>query len=199
MSITLQTLKELLIVPHEIIVKKAKAKDRNEAISMLIINWILIAIGVSLISSNYSFGLAMLVFGIIGTLISAFFIYLAFAVIGEKGDYVSALIALTYPFFGVSFSTLLISIISISIWSEVASIFIGFIGAILFLLYFTVGLTGMFRVLKENFKTDLVSVWIVVSLLILAITLSIYNLATLYASKTISSSLFIPNLIARLA
>jgi len=199
MSITLQTLKELLIVPHEIIAKKAKAKDRNEAISMLIINWILIAIGAYLIASNYSFGLAMLVFGIIGTLISAFFIYLAFAVIGEKGDYVSALIALTYPFFGVSFSTLLISIISISIWSEVASIFIGFIGAILFLLYFTVGLTGMFRVLKENFKTDLVSVWIVVSLLILAITLSIYNLATLYASKTISSSLFIPNLIARLA
>ena len=193
MSITLQTLKELLTAPHEIIAKKVKAKDRNEAIVMLTINWILVAIGVSLISNNYPLGLAMLVFGIVGTLILAFFIYLAFTVVGVKGDYISVLISLTYPFFGVSFSTLAISIISI--WSEVASIFIGII---LFSLYFTIGLTGMFRVLKENFKTDLVSVWIVISLLILAIVLSVYKLTAIYTLKTISSGSLISNLIARL-
>jgi len=182
MSITLQTLKELLIVPHEIIVKKAKAKDRNEALVILIINWILIAIGVSLISSNYSFGLAMLVFGIVGTLISAFFIYLAFAVIGEKGDYASALIALTYPFFGVSFSTLVISLIYL--WSNIASFFIG---AILFLLYFTVAIIGMFRVLKESFKTDLITVWIVITLLSIAILLTIYGLLIIYSTQYLTS------------
>ena len=196
MSITLQTLKELLIVPHEIIVKKAKAKDRNEALVILIINWILIAIGVSLISSNYSFGLAMLVFGIIGTLISAFFIYLAFAVIGEKGDYVSALIALTYPFFGVSFSTLVISLIYL--WSNIASFFIG---AILFLLYFTVAIIGMFRVLKESFKTDLITVWIVITLVSIAILLTIYGLLIIYSTQYLTSaysSKLAPYLISRL-
>jgi len=196
MSITLQTLKELLIVPHEIIVKKAKAKDRNEALVILIINWILIAIGVSLISSNYSFGLAMLVFGIVGTLISAFFIYLAFAVIGEKGDYASALIALTYPFFGVSFSTLVISLIYL--WSNIASFFIG---AILFLLYFTVAIIGMFRVLKESFKTDLITVWIVITLVSIAILLTIYGLLIIYSTQYLTSaysSKLAPYLISRL-
>jgi len=193
MSLTFQTLKELLIAPHQIIAKKARAKDRNEAVVMLTINWILIALGVSLISSNYSLGPALLVFGIIGTLVLAFFIYLAFTIVEGKGDYTTVLISLTYPFFGVSFSTLVISIISL--WSAVVSIFIGII---LLLLYFTVGLTGMFRVLKENFKTDLISVWVVISLLILAIVTSIYELAILYTLKAISPGSLMPTLIARL-
>ena len=193
MPLMLQTLKELLTAPHEALPKKAKMKDRNETIVMLVMNWILVAIGIALVLNNYSLGPAILVLGILGTLVTAFFIYLAFTVVGGKGDYTSALISLTYPFFGVSFSTLAISIISI--WSEVASIFIGII---LFSLYFTVGLTGMFRVLKENFKTDLVSVWIVISLLILAIVLSVYKLTAIYTLKTISSGSLISNLIARL-
>ena len=183
MSLTFQTLKELLTASHEIIVKKTGAKDRNEAVVMLTINWILIALAVSLISGNYSLGPALLVFGIIGTLVLAFFIYLAFTIVGGKGDYTSVLISLTYPFFGVSLSTLLVSIISL--WSEVVSIFIGMI---LFSLYLTVGLTGMSRVLKESFKTDLISVWIVISLLVLAITLGIYGVATLYALRAVPLS-----------
>jgi len=182
MSITLQTLKELLTAPHKIIAEKVKAKDRNEALVMLTINWVLIAIGVALISNNYPLGLAMLVFGIVGTLILAFFIYLAFTVVGVKGDYISVLISLTYPFFGVSFSTLVISLIYL--WSNIASFFIG---AILFLLYFTVAIIGMFRVLKESFKTDLITVWIVITLLSIAILLTIYGLLIIYSTQYLTS------------
>jgi len=192
MSLTLQKLKELLVSPHEIIARKAKTKDKNETIVMLTINWILIAIGVALFSQNYSLAPAILVLGIVGTLIAAFYIYLAFTVMGGKGDYTSVLISLTYPFFGVAFSTLVISLIYI--WLETASFFIG---AILFTLYFTVGLTGMFRVLKENFKMELVTVWIVISLLLLAIFISFYKLAIIYALKTVSISEVITYLISQ--
>ncbi len=190
MPTILQKLKQLLLAPHEIIARKAKTRNRNEAIAMLTINWILIATGVAIFSQNYYLAPAILVLGIVGTLIAAFYIYLAFTVMGGKGDYTSVLISLTYPFFGVAFSTLVISLIYLGL--ETASFFIG---VILFTLYFTVGLTGMFRVLKENFKMDLVTVWIVISLLLLAIFISFYKIAIIYALKTVSISEVIPYLI----
>ena len=176
MPITLQTLKELLTAPHEVLPKKAKMKDRNEAIVILVMNWILVVAGIALISNNYSLIPAILVLGILGTLIVAFFVYLALTLAGGKGDYTSVLVSVTYPFFGISFSTLIISLIHL--WSKSASIAAG---VILFPLYYVVGLIGMFRVLKENFRVDLVTIWVIISLLALAILLAIYEVAILYA------------------
>jgi len=179
MPITLQTIKELLTVPHEILPKIAKAKNTNEAVVMLVINWVLLTVGFASASQNYSIIPAVLVFGIIGTLITAFFIQLALTVIGGKGDYASALIASTYPFFGVALSSLIVSIIFL--WSsEIATL----IGAFLFVLYFTVAFTGAFRVLKESFKLDIVTLWVATSLLLLAIFGSMYLMATIYIFKS---------------
>jgi hypothetical protein len=179
MPITLQTIKELLTVPHEILPKIAKAKNTNEAVVMLVINWVLLTVGFASASQNYSIIPAVLVFGIIGTLITAFFIQVALTVIGGKGDYASALIASTYPFFGVALSSLIVSIIFL--WSsEIATL----IGAFLFVLYFTVAFTGAFRVLKESFKLDIVTLWVATSLLLLAIFGSMYLMATIYIFKS---------------
>jgi len=179
MPITLQTLKELLAAPHEILPKIAKAKNTNEAVVMLVINWVLLTVGFALASQNYSIIPTVLVFGIIGTLIAAFFIQVALTVIGGKGDYASALIASTYPFFGVALSSLIVSIIFL--WSSrIAAV----IGAFLFVLYFTVAFTGAFRVLKESFKLDIVTLWVATSLLLLAIFGSMYLMATIYIFKS---------------
>jgi hypothetical protein len=179
MPITLQTLKELLATPHEILPKIAKAKNTNEAVVMLVINWVLLTAGFALASQNYSVIPAVLVFGIIGTLIAAFFIQVALTVIGGKGDYASALIASTYPFFGVALSSLIVSIIFL--WSSrIAAV----IGAFLFVLYFTVAFTGAFRVLKESFKLDIVTLWVATSLLLLAIFGSMYLMASIYIFKS---------------
>jgi len=179
MSITLQTIKELLTAPHETLPKIAKAKNTNEAVVMLVINWVLLTVGFALTSQNYSIIPAVLVLGIIGTLIAAFFIQVALTVIGGKGDYASALIASTYPFFGVALSSLIVSIILL--WSSrIAAV----VGAFLFVLYFTVAFTGAFRVLKESFKLDIVTLWVATSLLSLAIFGSMYLMASIYIFKS---------------
>jgi hypothetical protein len=179
MPITLQTLKELLLVPHEILPKITKTKNTNEAIVMLIINWVLLTVGFTLASQNYSIIPTILVFGIIGTLIAAFFIQVVLTVIGGKGDYTNALIASTYPFFGIALSSLIVSIILL--WSsKVAAV----IGTFLFVLYFTVAFTGAFRVLKESFKLDIVTLWVATSLLLLAIFGSMYLMASIYIFKS---------------
>jgi hypothetical protein len=178
MPITLQTLKELLTSPHEALPKIAKAKNVNEAVLMLILNWVLLTVGFALASQNYSIIPAVLVFGIIGTLIAAFFIQVALTVVGGKGDYASTLIASTYPFFGVALSSLIVSVILL--WSNrIAAL----IGAPLFVLYFTVAFTGAFRVLKESFKLDIVTLWVAASLLLLAILGSMYLMASIYIFK----------------
>jgi len=179
MPLKLQTLKELLVSPHEALSKVAKAKNKNEAIAMLIINWILVALAVSLASQKYELLPAVLTFGILGTLVVAFFVQLAFVTIGGKGDYTSVLIASTYPFFGAAFSSFIVSLIFL--WSEIAAIIIG---VLLFALYLTVAFTGSFRVLKESFKLDIVTVWIATSLLVLAFFASVYSMIILYYFKT---------------
>jgi hypothetical protein len=192
MPITLQTLKELLTAPHEALPRIAKAKNTNEAIVMLVINWILLTIAFAIVSQNYSIIPAVLVSGIVGTLVLAFFLQVALTTIGGKGDYTSVLIASTYPFFGAALSSLIVSLIFL--WQvKVAAI----LGAILFVFYFTVAFTGAFRVLKENFKLDVVTIWVVTSLLMLAIATALYLVVAMYVAKipffqTISSLPTIP-------
>jgi len=179
MPVTLQKLKELLVAPHEILPRIAKERNVNEAIVMLAINWILFSVAFSLTSANYSLIPAIIVSGILGTLTYAFFFYLALTVISGKRDFPGVLVALTYPFFGLASSSLIVALFFI--WSEV---FAMILGTILFMLYFTVALTGVYRVVRETHKLDVVTVWVITSLLLLAAFGSIYLVAGIYALKT---------------
>ena len=179
MPITLQKLKELLITPHEALPRIAKERNTNEAMVMLALNWILLSVAFSLLSGNYSSIPVIIVSGILGTLVFTFFFYLALTIISGKRDFAGVLIALTYPFFGVATSSLVVSLFFL--WSEV---FAAFLAVILFMLYFTVALTGVYRVIRETHKLDAVTVWVVTSLLLLAAFGSIYLLTGMYTLKT---------------
>jgi hypothetical protein len=179
MPITLQTLKELLAAPHEAITKVAKSRNINEAIVMLTMNWLLVSVAFSLYTGNYSLIPAILVAGIIGTLFVDFLLHMGLTIVGGKGDFTSILTASTYPFFGLALSSLIVS--ALFSWSEVVAVFIG---AILFILYFTIAFTGMFRLIKETYKLDIITIWIVTSLVLLAALASVYLLSAFYILKS---------------
>jgi len=170
----IKTLIELIVAPQKALQKVIKTKKMSEMLVILAINWILISAAIATFSSDYRTFFTILVAGIVGTLSLAFLLHLGLILISGKGDYRSVLSSLTYPFFGVSLSTFIISIVS---WFDPALLFLGMV---LLAIYFTVALFGTFRILKESFKLDLVSVWIVIGLLLLAILLSIYGTGVLY-------------------
>ncbi|MGC8993494.1 MAG: hypothetical protein ACP5JK_01835 [Candidatus Aenigmatarchaeota archaeon] len=174
MPLNLEDLKKLLVNPEEALLNAAKKKNINEALVILVLNSILISVALGISLKNYSLIPGVLVAGIIGVLFSAFLLQVAFSIIGGKGKYVDALISLTYPFFGFSLSFLIVSLISL--YSSYASIIAG---VILFLVYWIVSLVGMVRVLKESYKLDIITVWITVSLVMLAAALTIYTIAIL--------------------
>jgi hypothetical protein len=178
MPITLQTLKELLTAPNEVITKVAKSKSTNESIVMLTMNWLLLSVAFSFPTGNYSLIPAILVSGIIGTLFAGFLLHIGLTIAGGRGDFTSILSSLTYPFFGAAFSSLIVS--ALFIWSGVVAVFIG---TILFILYFTTALTGMFRLIKETYKLDMITIWIVTSLVLLAALASVYLLSAFYILK----------------
>jgi len=179
MPITFQRLKELLIAPHELLPRIARERNINEAMVMLALNWILFSVAFSLLSGNYSLIPVTIVFGILGTLVFTFFFYLALTVISGKRDFAGVLVALTYPFFGIASSSLVVSLFFL--WSEV---FATVLAIVLFMLYFTVALTGVYRVIRETHKLDVVTVWVVSSLLLLAAFGSIYLVTGMYTLKT---------------
>jgi hypothetical protein len=179
MPITLQSLKELLTAPNEAITKVAKSKRTNESIVMLTMNWLILSVAFSLPTGNYSLIPAILVSGIIGTLFVGLLFHIGLTMAGGRGDFTSILSSLTYPFFGVAFSSLIVS--AFFAWSEVVAVFIG---AILLILYFTIAFTGMFRLIKDTYKLDIITIWIVTSLVLLAALASIYLLSAFYIFKS---------------
>jgi hypothetical protein len=178
MPITLQTIKELLTAPNEAITKVAKSKRTNESIVILTMNWLLLSVAFSLPTGNYSLIPAILVSGIIGTLFAGFLLHIGLTIAGGRGEFTSILSSLTYPFFGLAFSSLIVS--AFFTWSGVVAVFIG---AILFILYFTIAFTGMFRLIKETYKLDIITIWIVTSLVLLAALASVYLLSAFYILK----------------
>ncbi|MCC5994149.1 MAG: hypothetical protein LM587_00945 [Candidatus Aenigmarchaeota archaeon] len=183
MPITARLLKELLTAPHETLAKVAKEKNANEALVMLVIDWIFLSLALGLPSQNFSLIPLVLTGGIIGTLVVAFFTQTILTTLGGKGDFTGALIAFVYPFFGVAFSSLLISVIFR--WQEKVAVALG---ALLFTLYFAIAFAGAFRVLKESFKLDIVTIWVAVSLLMLAVGATFYLTLAIYISRSVSLS-----------
>mgnify|MGYP001626302434 CR=1 FL=1 len=172
MPLKLEDFKKLLVNPKEGILTAVKRKNINEALVILVLNSILVSVALGVSSKNYTLVPGFLVAGIVGVLFSAFLLHLALNLIGGKGSYVDALTSLTYSFFGVSLSFLIVSLVSTySLYFSLV------VGVILFLLYWTIGLAGMVRALKESYKLDVITVWITLSLVILSVFLTVYAIA----------------------
>ncbi|MEM0333341.1 MAG: hypothetical protein QXX30_02655 [Candidatus Aenigmatarchaeota archaeon] len=183
MAINIEMLKKLLIEPHNFLSKIEKEKTETTLV-LACLNWILISIAIGVALENFKYSLAALVLGIIFQLIISFFITVTLKMFGGKGNYKNALDALTYPYFGLAFSTIVVSLISKTI-----PYVSGIIGLILFMLYFTIGFSGNIKVLKESFKCDLITVIVSKAIIATAFIISIY-LAALFAYPSIFRTLF---------
>ncbi len=184
MPLTLETLKELVIAPHAVLPKVAKARNSREAVVILTLNWIILSVAFTVIIKNPAIIPAVIVAGIIVTLAASFFLHLALTIISGKKDFSGVLVAVTYPFFGLAFSSLLISLFFL--WSE---LFAMLLGSLLLTLYSLVAITGAYRVIKETHKLDVITIWIAMALVILSIFMGIYLVAAIYGLK---SGVFIP-------
>ncbi|MEM5815173.1 MAG: hypothetical protein QXD89_01645 [Candidatus Aenigmatarchaeota archaeon] len=161
-------LKDLLISPQASLLKLEKEKIENAVIQMLL-NWILLSVSFSLLLDNSQYVLPIIFAGILINLLFAFLLTLGLTIVGGKGKLKNSLDATTYPFFGFSLSFLVVSLISKA--NSTASIILG---VFLFSIYLLIALVGSLRVLKEAFKLDIVTIWIVKSLIITSLILTVY-------------------------
>lgn len=173
MAIDIKVLKGLLIEPHKYLTV-AEKENIETTIVVMCLNWILITIGASIFLENFAYSPLILVMGIITQLVFSFFLNVALILVGGKGSFKNVLDSLTYPYFGFSFIFFLLSIIK-----RTASLFIPIIGIVVFPLYLTIGIVGSIRMLKDTFKTEILTVWVIGSLTITALVLSIYLIAAL--------------------
>jgi len=184
MPLTLETLKELVLAPHVVLPRVAKARNSREAVVILTLNWIILSVALTVIMKDPAIIPAVIVAGIIVTLAASFFLHIALTIISGKNDFSGVLVAVTYPFFGLAFSSLLISLFFL--WSE---LFAMLLGSLLLTLYSLVAITGAYRVIKETHKLDVITIWIAMALAILSIFMGIYLVAAIYGLK---SGVFIP-------
>ena len=179
----METFKELLKTPLTAIKKANKKKDIGETINILLVSWILCGIsffiigireGISLITIS-GFSISVFLLGILGTMLVAYFIYLIMNVLGGRGRYFAGLTSLTYSCFPLSFGAIITAFLYLL--HPALGVILGFIimGA-----FAALGLSLLFKTIKELFAVDIITSWIGISLLILAIVITIYAVILFY-------------------
>ena len=169
--------KELLKTPVVAIKKAKKEKDIGKTINVLIVTWILCGFSFFItavkegISSLTGMGISISIFlfGVLLTMVSGYFIYLIMNVLGGRGKYSEGLTSVTYSFFPLSFGSLITAFLFLI--HPIIGIILGFVimGA-----YAALGLSILYKSVKELFSVDIITSWIGIGLLILAFVLTIY-------------------------
>jgi hypothetical protein len=179
----METFKDLLKTPLIAIKKAKKKKDIGETINILLVSWILCGIsffivgfreGISLITIS-GFSISVFLLGILGTMLVAYFIYVIMNVLGGKGRYFAGLTSVTYSCFPLSFGAIITAFLYLL--HPALGVILGFIimGA-----FAALGLSLLYKTIKELFTVDIITSWIGISLLILAIVITIYAVILFY-------------------
>jgi len=182
MKAKLSVLKELLTAPLTIIPKVDKEPIKT-TITIMFLNWLLVSLGIVCYLEKIKYLPYIMIIGSVIQVIYSFLLTIALNMIGGKGKLKDALASLTYPNFGLALSFFIVTSIS-----KIFPLLGGAIGIILFTIYSIIGIAGSFRVLKESFKVDIVTIWITQILLFSALILSAY-LLTVLLSPFLHSSL----------
>jgi len=179
----MKRLRELLKTPLTAIKNAKKEKDIGTTINVLIISWILCGVsffivgireGISLLNIT-GFSISVFLLGILCTMLFGYFTYLIMNVLGGKGRYFAGLTSLTYSCFPLSFGSIVTAFLFLL--HPVLGIILGFIivGA-----YAALSLSVLYKSVKELFAVDLITSWIGLGLLVLAITITIYAVVLFY-------------------
>lgn len=182
-KVCVERLKELLKTPLTAIKKAKKEKDIGKTINVLIVSWILCGIsffiigvreGISLIKIT-GFSISVFLLGVLSTIIFSYFTYLIMNVLGGRGRYFAGLTSITYSCFPLSFGAIVTAFLFLL--HPALGLILGFIiiGA-----YAALSLSILYKSVKELFAVDLITSWIGLGLLILAIVITIYAVILFY-------------------
>ena len=170
-------MKLLISDPPSAISRSKNPNDMIDTIEILLAAWGMIGLGILIAfggaSATFGIGLALLVFslGVAGTIFYGWLLHIVMGNLGGKGKFYHGLTALTYAKFPIAFGVLVACIL----WHlPPLGMFLSLIVLIIFSL---MGLSTLYRSVKDFFAVDMITAWIGISIIILGTLLSTYILA----------------------
>jgi hypothetical protein len=169
---------DVLKNPVKAIENAKKKRTMGKTVGLMIVTAIVFGISVLiLLAKTLAFTTVIGVGAFIGvflltlvfTLLFGLIIQIAAVTLGGKGEYYEGLTSITYALWPISIGFLIAVIIALIPYASVIS---GIILAVLFAL----GISTLYRSIKELFKIDMITSFVVVSIVILALFVGIYTI-----------------------
>ena len=165
---------DLLTNPIVEITRAKREKNLLKTISFLAFNWVLIAIGASVLLTSASPVPQALIFigvlsgGIVFSLFKGVLVRIVMTTLGGRGNYFEGLTSVVYLEFPISIAVLLTGLLSVTSINGLV------ISLILSIVLFLIGIATFYRSIKEFFSVDIITAWIGVSILIMGIVAACY-------------------------
>jgi len=173
--INLERIKELLKSPLIAINKAKKERDVYKTFWILIITWILMGLGFSIIILktfnpiiSIGAGIIVFLFGFLFSLFCSYITAIIMNVLGGKGKYYQSLTATTYSSFPVSVGFFITAILAFI--HPILLIF----GLILLIITAALSFSIYFKAIKELFSVDMITTFVGFIILIYVFVLSVY-------------------------
>mgnify|MGYP001773710029 CR=1 FL=1 len=169
-----QTLQEILSNPVHAILKAKKERNTNKSVAILFVDWVLFALGASLVMFKFAKFFTLLVFfsvfvlGLLGSLFFSLLVQIIFNILGSKGKYFDALTALAYSKFPLSLGVVIVSVLS---YLPLAGLLISII---VLSIFGAMAIATFYRGLKELFGLDIITTWIGIGLLMFVLFVAFY-------------------------
>ena len=167
----------ILKTPGDAIKKAQKAKNMGETTLILIIEWVLAAIAVFILTARFgtigAFGggaaaFTIFISGVVVTAIIGYLLKVTMTTLGGRGKFFEGLTAITYTLLPIMVGLLIATILS----------YIPLFGAALaFLVMAILGVMGiaiLYRATKDFFRVDMITALVGISVLMMGIMLAFY-------------------------
>ena len=186
----LKRVNELLTNPELAISKGKKERDLKKTFAILLFEWFLVGLSVLILINRIRVAVGIFFFGLVATLFSGVLTQIVFTCLGGKGKYFEGLTSNVYAIFPVSTASIFSSIF---LYLPGIGVLLSFIT---FAIFTVLGLSILYRSVKEFFSTDMVSSLIGINILIAGLVLALYFAFFQYAAfqgfPFKMSQLFIP-------
>jgi len=183
----LRRVNDILINPELAIKQAKKEKCMTTTFVVLLFEWFLIALGLFLLLHRLNASAMLFFLGVVGTVFAGFLVQMVFTVLGGKGGYYEGVTSVVYSLLPMSASVVLSSIF---ITLPVFGVLLSFVVTVLFVL---LGMTILYRAVKELFSTDMITAMVGIGILVGGITIALYAAFAMYAITTPNlASYFIP-------
>lgn len=172
----LERINELLTNPVSAISRAKKEKELKTTLLILLFEWFLIGISALILLKRVNTAVIGFFFGIVATLFSGFLTQIVFTCLGGKGRYFEGLTSNVYSILPISAASVLSSIF---LYLPGIGVLLSFIT---FAIFTVLGLSILYKSVKELFSTDMVSSLVGINILIAGVIFALYFAFLQYAA-----------------